>query len=615
MKRNVPIVFITDDNYVIPTAVTIKSIIENKKEDTVYDIFVVSTCLSDENIKRFSEFNGRNVSVNTIKVELGELEHLHEFQKNGICQATPSALLKFKLPELFKNYDKILYLDGDILVLGDLQELYDIELGSHFVAAAHDTGKLYSNKSIFKEIPDYFNSGVMLLNLLRCRQENITDALIATKKASTDMSLMDQNVLNTVFANNVKIIDIKYNFLLVNLLRSRGKWSIDEINRLFHSKYKTLGEIENSALIIHFSSKDKPWKFVDGLYSELWYNFFKNTPFADKALERVSFKKDNPDILVSLTSYPARIKTVNQTIETILKQTYPADKVVLWLAKEQFPNGQKNLPKELLKLTKYGLVIEWCEDLKSYKKIIPALQKYPDSIIITADDDILYPEYWIESLVDAYNKDKNTIWAHRAHKILIKRKKLLPYVNWKQNIQNSPCEKAAYSNFCTTGAGVLFPPKCFFQDVCNKHLFMTLCPNADDIWLWSMLVLNEKKIGIVKKTMGKLKLVAGSQDSALAVTNVFGGENDIQIKRIITKYPRVLRRVLKEKQFHLSELHIVKHWKKIFRSHSRRYLLDKINMVLENNAQLQKLIQDLSLQNVRMHDEILKISDKLKNIK
>jgi hypothetical protein len=81
---------------------------------------------------------------------------------------------------------------------------------------------------------------------------------------------------------------------------------------------------------------------------------------------------------------------VHKTIETLLNQSHKADKVILWLAEEEFPNKEKGLPRELIQLIKSGLTISWCRDIKSYKKLIPALEKYPKSIIVTADDDLYY---------------------------------------------------------------------------------------------------------------------------------------------------------------------------------------------------------------------------------
>lgn len=128
----------------------------------------------------------------------------------------------------------------------------------------------------------------------------------------------------------------------------------------------------------------------------------------------------NPDLIVSLTSYPKRINTVHLVIKSLLYQSLHADKVILWLAPEQFPNKEKDLPQDLLDLIPQGLTIDWYHDIKSYKKLIPALKKYPNSIIVTADDDNIYQKQWLEKLYNSYVKSPNDIQVHRVTKFFYK---------------------------------------------------------------------------------------------------------------------------------------------------------------------------------------------------
>ena len=115
----------------------------------------------------------------------------------------------------------------------------------------------------------------------------------------------------------------------------------------------------------------------------------------------------NPKLIVSLTSHPPRIRTTVVTLNTLLRQTLKPNKLILWLAESQFPKKEKDLPKDLLELRDLGLEIRWCEDFKSYKKLIPALKEFPNDIIITADDDLYYEEDWLESLYQAYQQDRS----------------------------------------------------------------------------------------------------------------------------------------------------------------------------------------------------------------
>ena len=130
--------------------------------------------------------------------------------------------------------------------------------------------------------------------------------------------------------------------------------------------------------------------------------------------KEVGIQTNEQHIVVSLTSFPERVNTVIKTIKTLLTQTMKPDVIVLWLAEEQFPNREKDLPEELLSLKDFGLTIGWYNDIRSYKKIIPSLKRYPDSIIITTDDDIYYAPDTIESLYKSYLEYPHDIHAHRC---------------------------------------------------------------------------------------------------------------------------------------------------------------------------------------------------------
>ena len=101
-------------------------------------------------------------------------------------------------------------------------------------------------------------------------------------------------------------------------------------------------------------------------------------------------EKRDVRVIASLTTFPERITSVKETIKALLLQTCKPDELVLWLANEQFPEGEQSLPQDLLALKEFGLTIKWCKDIRSYKKLIPALKEYPNDIIITFDDDYYY---------------------------------------------------------------------------------------------------------------------------------------------------------------------------------------------------------------------------------
>lgn len=237
-------------------------------------------------------------------------------------------------------------------------------------------------------------------------------------------------------------------------------------------------------------------------------------------------------LIVSLTSYPARINSVNVTIESLLKQTHPADKVILWLAPEQFPNREGDLPQKLLDLKKHGLTIGWHHDIRSYKKLIPALKMYPDDVIITADDDIIYSPTMIQKLWDSYCQYPTEIQAHRITKFVYENNDFDAIPGGKQYYRSS------FLNKLTGCGGVLYPPRCMNHDVLNEQLFMHLAPTNDDQWFWLMAVLNDTKIRVVKGNQYKLNYVPNTQMDCLSTTN--DGDDNLfwrDFSRIIKYYP------------------------------------------------------------------------------
>lgn len=346
----IPIVYITDNNFVMQTAVSITSLIYNRKKIN-YKVYIIGSNLSAESVNILKSLSYKNISVEIIDGDLEKIKNLHSDndKTKKHLSATEAALFKFQLPNIFHQYSKILYLDGDTIITNSLEELYNTNIENHYVAAVHDTGKLYFKHKYTQLCPDYFNSGVMLLNLELLRKDSVPEKLIKTKLEQKDSFLMDQNALNIVFKDKIKIVDIKYNLLIQNLDRSRAHWSIEQINDLFKSNYKNFNEIKKQARIIHFSSKDKPWHFSNITFAKLWYKFYKKSPFGKIPLKReiyqkwnskfnnfeyiepqVSFEKDNiiyiqndinPVVSIIVPVYNAE-KHIDNCLISLIKQTY-----------------------------------------------------------------------------------------------------------------------------------------------------------------------------------------------------------------------------------------------------------------------------------------------------
>ncbi len=263
---------------------------------------------------------------------------------------------------------------------------------------------------------------------------------------------------------------------------------------------------------------------------------------------KLNVKKREEKIIISLTSIPDRIEDIIYCIYSFFDQTFKPDKIILWLSEEDFPNKELDIPDSILNLRQYGLSIKWTENLKAYKKLIPSLENYPNDLIVTADDDLYYPKEWLEKLYMDHKKYPKSIIIHRARKIEFNEEDEIKRYR-KMNLITEETEPT-YLNLFTGGAGALYPPKSLYKDVLKKDLFTKLCPTGDDLWFWSMSVLNRTKSKLVEGNYNVLTYVSPEVE-----TNLFGqktlwsvnkhGKNDKQLKNIMKYYPK-LKKILKE---------------------------------------------------------------------
>ena len=263
-------------------------------------------------------------------------------------------------------------------------------------------------------------------------------------------------------------------------------------------------------------------------------------------------EKRNPKLVVSLTTFPARINVVHKTISTLLEQTLKPDAVVLWLAESQFPN--KELPKSLTDLEQFGLTIKWCEDIKSFKKLIPTLQEYPDDIIITVDDDTYYDKKLIETLYNEYLKRPDCIHARQAFVLKLDKKNNELFMQARNYTYNSTYLPSFWNEPVGCG-GVLYPPHCLHKNVLNKEQFIKEMPTHDDLWFWGHAIRNNTKINVIKGNY-KLKnlVIDGSQEDSLWQKNMINSTSTVgmtgrqALNKVCSLFPEIREKLEGEKR-------------------------------------------------------------------
>ena len=260
------LVFICDAQYALPTLVALLSAKEGRAAGTEVAAHVVTPGLSRAARAAFAALAAPGFSVEIVESEAESLAALHGGDPDAPVSANHVALLKFRLPSLFPALERILYLDSDVLVRGDLSPLWETDLKGASIAAVRDSGTIYWKHAQARRHAGYFNSGVMLMDLGKMRETGAERRLFAVKRAGLDdgtAPFVDQNVFNEVFADSVRHVSIRWNCLLVNLKRAEGRWTPEDIRRRYGETVRDFDDLVAKAAIWHFSSKDKPWGPVD----------------------------------------------------------------------------------------------------------------------------------------------------------------------------------------------------------------------------------------------------------------------------------------------------------------------------------------------------------------
>ena len=228
----------------------------------------------------------------------------------------------------------------------------------------------------------------------------------------------------------------------------------------------------------------------------------------------VTATKRAEEVIISLTSYPARFATTWLAIESLLRQQEKPDRIVLNLFEGEFPG--RVLPWFIQQQMRRGLEINWCpENLKVYLKVIPTIQKYPNAAVVAVDDDVIYPKDRLKNLLDGYRQHPDCVIASDVRVVGTTGDFILPVNSWHFTgwYHSSEGFTVPRQDIIPEGVfGILIPPRTFYKDLLRKDLFFSLCPNDDDLWTYAMITMSDKKIVKVERKKQPIINVEGSQE-------------------------------------------------------------------------------------------------------
>ncbi|MCL1997617.1 MAG: hypothetical protein FWG65_02500, partial [Turicibacter sp.] len=281
----IPIVMALDENYALPTCVTIHSILMNASCDTEYKFYLMVTdTLSDaskQKIKMVLEPYPR------VQIEYLDMETLFDDayipNSSHVSRAT---YFRFMIPEMLATYDKCIYLDVDIVVCDDLTELYEINLADNYLAGVKsispvvvDENMEYHKKLEIPSLDQFFNAGVLLMNLSAMRHADLTNELLheTNKENRDDEIFASQGILNKVCYNRILLLPLKFNVPIHKIKRPHTQ---ELINQLFSPD--EIEEAANNPIIVHYIGNSKPWNRLFDTFSYHWYKFALSSPFSEE---------------------------------------------------------------------------------------------------------------------------------------------------------------------------------------------------------------------------------------------------------------------------------------------------------------------------------------------
>ena len=244
------------------------------------------------------------------------------------------------------------------------------------------------------------------------------------------------------------------------------------------------------------------------------------------------FATKHVPVILSLTSHGDRIERAHIAIETLLRQTAAAERVILWISDK---HSIADLPAPLQRQMRRGLDVRLVPDIGPYTKIIYSLRKFPEHAIVTVDDDSVYAADLIERLHNAYTTQPDCVHCHRARAMIFDENGCLkPYREWR--LIGDDNDAPSHMIFPTGVGGVLYPPGALHPEVFNREIFRTICPTADDVWLKAMALLNGVKSKRMPGPHREFLLVSGTRASGLLHKNFCAGRNDPQIEAVFSHY-------------------------------------------------------------------------------
>lgn len=272
---------------------------------------------------------------------------------------------------------------------------------------------------------------------------------------------------------------------------------------------------------------------------------------ARKKIKRIQYEdlnlnkeKRNQILTCTLTTFPDRIDSVHYTIKSLFNQSVKPDRIVLWLAEEEFCG--KEFPDSIKELQKRGLEIRYCDNLFGHKRYYKLLDEQKDNeLLIMFDDDIIFPYYMIERLYDKWKEYPDAIICDRGQLLTFDGNEVLNPGRWS-SISDVGIDSPSYRILVSGGGGCLVPPKSLYKDVCVPEKIKEYALRVDDLWLMFMAVQNNTKILRTYKYHRTFISSENQQTVQLGKEAIYNGGYIRTFQALIEAYPHAYNNMLLE---------------------------------------------------------------------
>ncbi|MDD6579584.1 MAG: glycosyltransferase family 8 protein [Lachnospiraceae bacterium] len=292
-ENNVAVSIISSDEYCPFAGILVQSIISNSSNSYNYDIVVLTNDMKYRNMARIEEMQKGHSNVSVRVLDISKM--IEGFKFYTWAHFTSNTYYRLLTPDVFCNYEKVIYLDSDIIVNHDISELFNIDITGYYLGCAYDTHVVsyctrkpsleqreYNIETLgLKKPEEYFQAGVSLYNVKEIRRD-FEEGYLFKQGTKHKLRWLDQDLINMLFQGHIKRLPNKWNVMISNIPDNLDEYHLPK--KLRQEYY----EARKDPYIIHYVGRSMPCYTRDPDLYEYFWKYAKQTVFYEILLQKMS---------------------------------------------------------------------------------------------------------------------------------------------------------------------------------------------------------------------------------------------------------------------------------------------------------------------------------------